>query len=85
MTLQLCSCGGWQENGFSCAHAVAVISKSALVTRKTLTDFVEPYFYTHYYLQFYDVAIHPTVTFDSLENSLHDGFTISPVERKLSG
>ena len=82
VALRICSCGKWQQDGFPCSHAATVINCCSHLSGKDLMEYIEPYFYTHFYQLALSGIIHPVVTFGRLDNEI---CIFPPVTKKQPG
>lgn len=58
-----CSCGGWQYNGFLCAHAATVLVKSC-GAEGSLVGYIDPFYHVEAYRLTYQDNIHPILAMD---------------------
>ncbi|KAH7863077.1 hypothetical protein Vadar_013067 [Vaccinium darrowii] len=58
-----CSCGGWQYNGFVCAHVAAVLLKTR-GEEESMAAYIDPFYHVVAYQQTYEDNIFPVLAMD---------------------
>ena len=82
VALRICSCGKWQQDGFLCSHATTVINCCSYQSEKDLMEYIEPYFFTHFYQLALSGTIHLVITFSRLDNDLNEICILPTVTKK---
>ncbi|XP_058211833.1 uncharacterized protein LOC131324019 [Rhododendron vialii] len=78
---RICSCQKWQLTGFSCAHAVIVLSSSG----KDITEYVDPYYFSQTFHVSYSSSIHSIPTVWMPERLVDEDFLLPPLCKKPPG